>query len=367
MPELTVALAQRSYPISIQSGLLGTAMKPAASGHGAVLIVTDSHVGPLYAERLKQCIGRPDCPVWSMPAGEQEKNLARFAELLEFLAERKLTRDSCILALGGGVVGDLAGFAAACYMRGIAFIQVPTTLLAMVDSSVGGKTAVDLPAGKNLAGAFHQPKAVWIDPEVLITLPGREYKAGLAEVVKAGAIAGEEFFAWLEKHADALNAKRPDIVEQAIARSCRLKADIVARDETEQGDRALLNFGHTFGHALEVLLEYGSLVHGEAVAIGMALAADYSAQLGLAGQADADRLKGLIHAFGLPTQLPPGLNAAQIVEKMRLDKKALHGELRLVLWRGIGACYVHANASGDDVLRFLDQRPRPVAKISAGD
>jgi len=358
MPELTVALAQRSYPIIIQSGLLGTAMNPAVSGHGAVLIVTDSHVGPLYAGRLRQCIGRPDCPVWSMPAGEREKNLARFAELLEFLAERRLTRDSCILALGGGVVGDLAGFAAACYMRGIAFIQVPTSLLAMVDSSVGGKTAVDLPAGKNLAGAFHQPKAVWIDPDVLSTLPGREYRAGLAEVVKAAAIAGDEFFAWLEKHADALNAKRPEVIEQAIARSCRLKADIVARDETEQGDRALLNFGHTFGHALEVLLDYGGLVHGEAVAIGMVLAADYSAQLGLAGQNDADRLKALLQALGLPTQPPPGMNAAQIVEKMRLDKKALHGGLRLVLWRGIGACTLHADASGDDVLRFLDQRLR---------
>lgn len=358
MPEHTVELAQRSYPILIESGLLDAPMNPASAGHGAALIVTDDHVGPLYAERLKQFIGRPDCPVWSMPAGEREKNLARFAELLEFLADNRLTRDSCILALGGGVVGDLAGFAAACYMRGIAFIQVPTSLLAMVDSSVGGKTAVDLPAGKNLAGAFHQPHAVWIDPHVLNTLPEREYRAGLAEVVKAGAIAGPEFFAWLETHAAALAAKDPASVEQAIARSCRLKADIVARDETEQGDRALLNFGHTFGHALEVLLDYGTLVHGEAVAIGMVLAADYSAQLGVANQTDADRLKALLHAFGLPTELPQALNAAQIVDKMRLDKKALHGELRLVLWRGIGACYLHANADGGDVLRFLDGRLR---------
>jgi len=358
MHELTVELAQRSYPILIESGLLEAHINPASAGHGAALIVTDNHVGPLYAEQLKQFIGRPDCPVWSMPAGEQEKNLARFAELLEFLAERKLTRDSCILALGGGVVGDLAGFAAACYMRGIAFIQVPTSLLAMVDSSVGGKTAVDLPAGKNLAGAFHQPNAVWIDPRVLDTLPEREYRAGLAEVVKAGAISGPGFFEWLERNAAALNAKQPDIVEQAIARSCRLKAEIVARDETEQGDRALLNFGHTFGHALEVLLDYGSLVHGEAVAIGMALAADYSAQLGLASQADAERIKGLLRIFGLPTELPPALSAAQIVEKMRLDKKALHGELRLVLWHGIGGCYLHANASSGDLLRFLEQRLR---------
>lgn len=358
MPELTVALAQRSYPIIIESGLLGAPMNATATGHGAVLIVTDSHVGPLYAERLKRCIGRPDCPVWSMPAGEQEKNLARFAELLDFLAASGMTRDSCLLALGGGVVGDLAGFAAACYMRGIAFIQVPTSLLAMVDSSVGGKTAVDLPAGKNLAGAFHQPKAVWIDPEVLDTLPDREYIAGLAEVVKAGAIAGGEFFSWLETHAEALAAKDPAAVGEAIARSCRLKADIVARDETEQGDRALLNFGHTFGHALEVLLDYGSLVHGEAVAIGMALAAEYSAQLGLAGLDEADRLKRLLQGFGLPTQLPAAMDPERIVEKMRLDKKALRGELRLVLWRGIGSCYVHPNASATALLRFLGNKLR---------
>lgn len=358
MPELTVALAQRSYPIIIESGLLGAPTNATAMGHGTVLIVTDSHVGPLYAERLKRCIGRPDCPVWRMPAGEQEKNLARFAELLDFLADSGMTRDSCLLALGGGVVGDLAGFAAACYMRGIAFIQVPTSLLAMVDSSVGGKTAVDLPAGKNLAGAFHQPKAVWIDPEVLDTLPEREYKAGLAEVVKAGAIAGAEFFEWLETHAAALAAKDPAAVEQAIARSCRLKAAIVGRDETEQGERALLNFGHTFGHALEVLLDYGSLVHGEAVAIGMALAADYSAHLGLAGQDDADRIKRLLQGFGLPTQLPAAMDPERIVEKMRLDKKALHGELRLVLWRGIGKCHIHPKASAADLLHFLGDELR---------
>jgi 3-dehydroquinate synthase len=358
MSELTVELAQRSYPIRIESGQLDMPMPATPSLKKAALIVTDSNVGPLYAEKLKRCIGRQDCPVWSMPAGEQEKNLARFSELLEFMAERKLTRDSSILALGGGVVGDLAGFAAACYMRGIDFIQVPTSLLAMVDSSVGGKTAVDLPAGKNLVGAFHQPKAVWIDPGVLDTLPEREYRAGLAEVVKAGAIAGPEFFEWLETHATELSSKEPDILEQAIARSCRLKADIVARDETEQGDRALLNFGHTFGHALEVLLDYNTLVHGEAVAIGMALAADYSARLGLASQADADRLKALLHAFGLATEPPGALNATQFIEKMRLDKKALAGEIRLVLWHGIGVCAVHSKVSSSDLLHFLDERLR---------
>jgi len=356
MPTLNVALAQRSYPIIIESGLLNTHADSSHLGHSAILIVTDSHVGPLYAEQLKRHINRPNCPVWQMPAGEQEKNLTRFSELLGFLAEQKLTRDSCIIALGGGVVGDLAGFAAACYMRGIAFIQVPTTLLAMVDSSVGGKTAVDLPAGKNLVGAFHQPKAVWIDPSVLTTLSEREFKAGLAEVLKYGAIIDADFFSWLEQNSAGLLSKQTDFIEQAIARSCQHKADIVARDETEQGERALLNFGHTFGHALEVLLDYSDLVHGEAVAIGMLLAAEFSAECGLASKQDAARLESLLQELGLPTAIPNGLKADAILDKMRLDKKARHGELRLVLWRGIGQAYMAKDVSAEALLRFLDER-----------
>ena len=356
MPTLNVALAQRSYPIIIESGFLSLPAEASLSEHAALLIVTDSHVGPLYAEQLKRYINRPYCPVWQMPAGEQEKNLTRFGELLEFLAEQKLTRDSCIIALGGGVVGDLAGFAAACYMRGIAFIQVPTSLLAMVDSSVGGKTAVDLPAGKNLVGAFHQPKAVWIDPRVLHTLPEREFTAGLAEVVKYGAIIDADFFSWLEQNSSRLVAKDSDIIEQAIARSCQHKADIVARDETEQGERALLNFGHTFGHALEVLLDYSALVHGEAVAIGMLLAAEFSAELGVASRQDAARLKRLLQDFGLATDIPNGLQAEAILDKMRLDKKARHGELRLILWRGIGQAYMAQDVSAEVLLRFIQDK-----------
>ena len=356
MPTLNVALAQRSYPIVIESGLLNTHADSSHLGHGAILIVTDTHVGPLYAEQLKRHINMPNCPVWQMPAGEQEKNLSRFSELLEFLAEQKLTRDSCIIALGGGVVGDLAGFAAACYMRGIAFIQVPSTLLAMVDSSVGGKTAVDLPAGKNLVGAFHQPKAVWIDPSILSTLPDREFKAGLAEVLKYGAIIDADFFSWLEQNSSGLLAKNPNLIEQAIARSCQHKASIVARDETEQGERALLNFGHTFGHALEVLLDYSALVHGEAVAIGMLLAAEFSAECGLASEQDAARLKSVLQEFGLPTAIPNGLKANAILDKMRLDKKARHGELRLVLWHGIGQAYIAQDVNADALLRFLQNK-----------
>lgn len=356
MPHLTVSLAERSYQIKIESGLLSQSSLPVDFGNRAILIVSDSNVAPLYVEKLKTLIQRNDCSVWIMPAGEQEKTLNRFSELIHFLAENKLTRDSCILALGGGVVGDLAGFAAACYMRGIDFIQIPTTLLAMVDSSVGGKTAVDLPTGKNLVGAFFQPKAVWIDPHVLASLPEREYKAGLAEVVKYGAIMDADFFAWLENNAHALLDKRADIVEQAIAKSCQYKADIVARDEHEQGDRALLNFGHTFGHAIEVLLDYSALVHGEAVSIGMLLAARYSAKMGLASNEDTARLENLLRNFGLPTQLPKGLDAEHIINKMRIDKKATAGEIRLILWNGIGKAFIEKKVPSQILQAFLNDQ-----------
>lgn len=356
MPHLTVSLAERSYQIKIESGLLSQSSLPVDFGNRAILIVSDSNVAPLYVEKLKALIQRNDCPVWIMPAGEQEKTLNRFSELIHFLAENKLTRDSCILALGGGVVGDLAGFAAACYMRGIDFIQIPTTLLAMVDSSVGGKTAVDLPTGKNLVGAFFQPIAVWIDPHVLASLPEREYKAGLAEVVKYGAIMDADFFAWLENNAHALLDKRADIVEQAIAKSCQYKVDIVTRDEHEQGDRALLNFGHTFGHAIEVLLDYSALVHGEAVSIGMLLAARYSAKMGLASNEDTARLENLLRNFGLPTQLPKGLDAEHIINKMRIDKKATAGEIRLILWHGIGKAFIEKKISSQILQAFLNDQ-----------
>lgn len=354
MPELTVSLGQRSYPIRIADGLLDTAAAlPVA---GPCLIVTDDHVGPLYAERLKLAIGRSECPIWQMPAGEPEKNLGRFAELLQAMAAHGLSRNATVLALGGGVIGDLAGFAAACYMRGIAFIQVPTSLLAMVDSSVGGKTAVDLDAGKNLVGAFHQPQAVWIDTAVLATLPDREFSAGLAEVVKYGAIADPAFFTWLEQQADALMAKDPAALSHAITHCCRQKAAVVARDETEQGERALLNFGHTFGHALEALTAYGSLVHGEAVAIGMTLAAAYSARQGLAPEPDRERLERLLSRFGLPTVLPRGVDSRQMVDRMRLDKKAVSGNLRLILWRGIGQAFIADSVDATGLHGFLEGR-----------
>jgi 3-dehydroquinate synthase len=265
------------------------------------------------------------------------------------------SRDATIIALGGGVIGDLAGFAAACWMRGIAFVQMPTTLLAMVDSSVGGKTAVDLPQGKNLVGAFHQPRAVVIDTDTLHTLPDRELRSGLAEVVKYGALGDAGFFSWLESNADALLVRDPQTLSTAIESSCAAKAAIVARDETEQGERALLNFGHTFGHALETAAGYGTLLHGEAIAIGMVLAARLSARLRRAGDDDAMRLQALLQRCGLPTTIPAGIDLRRLIELMRLDKKNLSGQMRLILWRTIGKTEIVADVDEAAVREVLER------------
>ena len=351
---LEVRLGARSYPIWIAPGLLAEAALWRRYLRGRqVLVVSNATVAPLYLDRLAAGL---DGLAWDrviLADGEQYKTLAGTERVFDALAALRANRDACVLALGGGVVGDLAGFAAACWMRGVDFLQFPTTLLAMVDSSVGGKTAVNLAAGKNLVGAFHQPRAVVVDTDTLATLPPREYRAGLAEVAKYGAINDAAFFDWLERHAAALAARRDDAVGEAIAACCANKAGVVARDETEQGERALLNFGHTFGHALEAATGYGRLLHGEAVAIGMVLAARLSARLGRAPAADAQRLEDLLAALGLPTALPAGHDPAQLLELMRLDKKNLSGRLRLVLWRGVGAAEVVADVGEDAVLAQL--------------
>jgi 3-dehydroquinate synthase len=352
--EIHVALAERSYPISIGPGLLADGERLRALAPGAhLLIVTDRNVAAHHLAAVEAAFAERRYRVVVLPPGEQEKTLARFAELMETLAAMRASRDVTLLALGGGVIGDLTGFAAACWMRGVRFVQLPTTLLAMVDSSVGGKTAVDLPAGKNLVGAFHQPAAVIADIDTLATLPQRELRAGLAEVLKYGAIADPAFFAWIEQHADALLAREPAALSEAIARSCEHKAAIVARDETEQGDRALLNFGHTFGHALETADGYGGLLHGEAVAIGMLCAARLSAALGRAGHADADRLERLLQRLELPVRIAIPAPAAELLELMRLDKKALSGRLRLVLWRGIGRAELVDGVADQAILAVL--------------
>lgn len=355
MRRLDLALGARSYPIRIGPGLLGRPelFEPALPGRHALLL-TDSNVGPLYAERVLAALpARLQVRVHTIPAGEQHKTLASAESCFAALAELRASRDACVIALGGGVIGDLGGFVAACWMRGIRFLQLPTTLLAMVDSSVGGKTAVDLPQGKNLVGAFHQPSAVIADTDTLATLPPRELRAGLAEVVKYGAIFDAAFLDWLESNAQALLDGEAEVLSGAIERSCRFKAEVVARDETEQGERALLNLGHTFGHAIETEQGYGGLLHGEAVAVGMVLAARLSARLGLAPAADAERLARLLARLGLPTQIPAGLDPAQLLAHMRLDKKNLSGRLRLILWRGAGQALLVPDVDEAAVLGLL--------------
>ena len=316
-------------------------------------MLTDGNVAPFYLAPVQAALREKQLQTFVLPPGEQEKTLARFTEVMAVLAGMGASRDTTVLALGGGVVGDMAGFAAACWMRGVRFVQLPTTLLAMVDSAVGGKTAVDLPQGKNLVGAFHQPSAVLADVATLDTLPGRELRAGLAEVVKYGALGDADFFAWLEDQAEALLAREPAALAEAIARCCAHKAGIVARDETEQGERMLLNLGHTFGHAIETEQGYGGLLHGEAVAVGMVLAARLSAELGRAPWPDAARLAALLERLGLPTALPPGLSPEALLARMRLDKKADAHGLRLVLWSGAGKACIVSGVAENAVLGVL--------------
>jgi 3-dehydroquinate synthase len=351
---LEVALGERSYAIHIGAGLLadGARWRDAIRGRH-VLVVTNETIAPLYLARVQANLHGFEHAALVLPDGESHKTLATSADVFGALAALGANRDATILALGGGVIGDLAGFAAACWMRGIDFVQMPTTLLAMVDSSVGGKTGVNLAAGKNLVGAFHQPRRVVADTSTLSTLPLREYRAGLAEVVKYGAIGDVDFFARHETNVDALNARDDAVLAAAIAASCRHKAGVVARDEHEHGERALLNFGHTFGHALETATGYGSLLHGEAVAIGMVLAARLSTALGRAAQADADRLVALLVALGLPVT-PPASEPQRLLELMRLDKKNLGGKLRLILWRGIGAAEIAPGIDEDRIRAVLD-------------
>ena len=351
-----VELGARSYPIWIGPGLLDDAPRWRAALRGRhVLIVSNDVVAPLYLQRVVAGLEGLSVSTLILPDGEAHKTLDSAARVFAALAELKASRDATIVALGGGVIGDLSGFAAACWMRGIAFVQMPTTLLAMVDSSVGGKTAVDLAQGKNLVGAFHQPRAVVVDTATLATLPERELRAGLAEVVKYGALGDAAFFAWLERHADALLARDAQILAEAIAACCRQKAGIVARDETEQGERALLNFGHTFGHALETATGYGVLLHGEAIAIGMMQAARLSTQLQLASAADADRLQALLARCGLPTSIPRRIDPRRLLDLMRLDKKNVSGRLRLILWRGIGRAEIVPDVDEAAIVRVLQE------------
>jgi 3-dehydroquinate synthase len=354
---IEVELGARRYPVHVGHGLLGDAAHWRGLAEGRrCLLVTNETVAPLYLARVEQGLAGLTQAVLVLPDGERHKTLDSAARIFEALAALGADRDSIVIALGGGVIGDLAGFAAATWMRGIRLLQMPTTLLAMVDSSVGGKTGVNLASGKNLVGAFHQPLAVIADTATLASLPDRERRAGLAEVVKYGAIGDAAFFAWLELHAAALDAQEAPAVAQAIVTACRHKAAIVARDEREQGERALLNFGHSFGHALETATGYQRWLHGEAVAIGMVLAARLSAQLGRAPPGDGERLSALLQAFGLPVALPRELDADALLGPMRLDKKSRDGRLHLVLWRGIGRAEVVADVPEDAIRALVTAR-----------
>ena len=346
------------YDIAIGPGLLDDGERLAATLRGRdAFVISDDDVAPLYLQRTTDALRRARADLrighWTMPAGEASKTLESFGRAIDALAGAGARRDATVYALGGGVVGDLAGFAAAAWMRGIDCVQLPTTLLAMVDSSVGGKTAVDLPQGKNLVGAFHPPRAVLADTATLRTLPARELRAGLAEVVKYGAIVDAPFLDWLDASADALLAMDDAALAEAIARSCAHKAAIVERDPFEHGDRALLNFGHTFGHALETEQGYGGLIHGEAVAVGMVQAARLSERLGLSSSADTARLRDLLLRFGLPVEAPAGLDPDALVAHMRLDKKAQAGGLRFVVWEGAGRARVLAGVPEDAVREVL--------------
>jgi len=333
---ITVELGERSYPIFIGSGLLGGGFDLSAHVRGPdCLVVTNETVEPLYLDALSANLAGKQLRAISLPDGEAYKTLETVEDILDTLVENGANRDTTVVALGGGVVGDIAGFAAACYMRGVDFIQVPTTLLAQVDSSVGGKTGVNHASGKNLIGAFHQPRAVLIDTDTLKTLPDRELKAGLAEVIKYGAIVDADFFAWIEDNLEALIARDADALAAAIRRSCELKAGIVAEDERESGRRALLNFGHTFGHAIEHCQGYGEWLHGEAVAAGMVMAA----QLSASDAALARRIARLLERAGLPSR-PPAIAANDLLAAMSLDKKVQGKQLRFVLLRSLGDAFV---------------------------
>ena len=348
MQTVDIALDERSYPILIDAELLGIeATYAALPSAAAALIVTNTTVAPLYAEALRAALVPRYAQIHTvvLPDGEQHKTWQTLNLIFDALLTHGCDRKTVLYALGGGVIGDMTGFAAACYMRGVPFVQVPTTLLAQVDSSVGGKTAINHPLGKNMIGAFYQPRLVVCDLATLDTLPARELAAGLAEVIKYGPIADMDLFAWLEANMDALLARERNALAHAVKRSCEIKAAVVGADEREAGLRAILNFGHTFGHAIEAGMGYGAWLHGEGVAAGMVMAAELSRRLGLVDAAFVQRLTRLIARAGLPTRGPvlhAQDNAGRYLELMRVDKKAEAGEIRFVLIDGPGQAIMRA-------------------------
>lgn len=358
-----VELGDRSYDVEIGPGLIdeaGARIAPLIR-RKRVTVLTDENVGRLHLEALRDGLGRAgiEMSALALPAGEATKSWPHFERAVEWLLSEKVERNDVVVAFGGGVIGDLAGFAAAVLRRGVRFVQIPTSLLAQVDSSVGGKTGINAPHGKNLIGAFHQPSLVLADTAVLGSLTARDFLAGYGEVVKYGLLGDADFFDWLEQNGPSLSAGDIEARVQAVTRSVQMKADIVARDETEQGDRALLNLGHTFCHALEAATGYSDrLLHGEGVAVGCALAFELSARLGLCSQEDPSRVRAHLKAMGMKTDLSdipgelPGAEA--LVELMAQDKKVVDGQLRFILARGIGQAFVTADVPRNAVVDVLE-------------
>ncbi len=354
MATLNLDLGERSYPIYIDSGLLNeTDLLTTHIRAKRVCIVSNTIVSPLYLSSLKAKLTDFVVDEVILPDGEAEKSLANFEVIMSHLLKHEHGRDTTLIALGGGVIGDITGFAAACYQRGIDFVQIPTTLLSQVDSSVGGKTAVNHPLGKNMIGAFYQPKAVFIDIDSLLTLPAREFNAGMAEVIKYGILGDESFFIWLEENISAIKSGDKVILAQMIAKCCQCKADIVACDETEAGVRALLNLGHTFGHAIEAEQGYGKWLHGEAVATGMVLAAKLAVAMNLLEVSELRRMENLILAFDLPVDAPLDMGFAEFIRHMRRDKKNIAGKLRFIVPTAIGKSEIRADVSQDTLQEIL--------------
>lgn len=353
MSTIKVELGERSYSINIDAGLLGRAESFADDiCSKRAVIVTNDIVSPLYLDTLLAALSGIEVSVITLPDGEQHKNLSQFEYVITELLTQQAARDTTLIALGGGVIGDLTGFVAASFQRGIPFIQVPTTLLSQVDSSVGGKTAVNHPLGKNMIGAFYQPQSVVIDIDTLKTLPPREFSAGMAEVIKYGIIYDANFFAWLEQHSDQLKAYSPEHLKYVIKRCCEIKAEIVSKDEREHGIRALLNLGHTFGHAIEAEQGFGNWLHGEAVACGYVIAAQVALRKGWLTQDELDRIIALTRSFSLPVSAPATMNYQTFMQHMQHDKKVLAGAIRFIIPKRIGSAVVTKDVEGT-ILRDL--------------
>lgn len=353
MTTLKVELGERSYPISIQADILSAAEN--LTNHlttNKVVVVTNDVVEPLYFDAVSQALAGYSVSKIVIPDGEQYKNLQSFESVISQLLEMSASRDTTLLALGGGVIGDLTGFVAASFQRGMPFIQIPTTLLSQVDSSVGGKTAVNHPLGKNMIGAFYQPKAVLIDTNSLASLPAKEFAAGMAEVIKYGVIYDYDFFVWLEGNQQAIKEKHQSALQYMIARCCEIKAEIVAIDERESGLRAILNLGHTFGHAIEAEKGYGTWLHGEAVSVGIVLASDVATKMNWLETSEFSRIESLLQAFDLPTVSPNDMAFDEYVKHMRHDKKVQAGELFFVIPQGIGKAVVTKSVT-EEVLRAV--------------